>query len=404
MSFAALPAIVCAQGGSTSATFAGRGVLVGSYVSREPLGGDATQIRLVQPMLMAHARAFQGALRVTSTVDFEAWTIPDGQMTIGDWGEGFVERRHPHTIIHELMASGVGHVRGAEFSVSAGKGFAAFGSDDPSNRLTLRYPVNHHWSQILERAVATAGVLAGPVMAEFSLFNGDEPAYPQDAPNLSRFGDSWSARLTAQPVRGLQVEASYAFVRSPEHRDASGTDQEKWHASGQWTRPVAGHPFYGLVEWAQTSESAGQFVFSTVLAEASWDLDATRFYYQFERTDRPEEERVFGMPTRIVRPVLEDALLGTTRWTVNTFGVGHDLLAGGGVARLRPFVELTYATVSEVGAGVFDPEAWYGGTDFWGVTLGMTIGIGRTAFTHLMGRYGVSEDILARTTGAHHHH
>ncbi len=403
VAFAALPATVRGQGGSTSATIAGRTIVTGTYVSREPYGGDAFQIRMVQPMLMAHATAYQRILRVTATVDFEAWTIPDGELTIGAWGEGFVDRRHPHTVFHELMMSGVGHVGSTEFSLSAGKGFAAFGSDDPSNRLTLRYPVNHHWSQILERAVLTGGVLAGPVMAEVSLFNGDEPEYPQQTPNASRFGDSWSARLTAFPVRGLQLEASYASVQSPEHRAGSGTDQTKWHASAQWTRPLGGHPFYAMAEWAETSESEGLFVFDSFLAEAAWDLGPTRLYYQFERTERPEEERLYGLPTRSVRPHLEDAILGITRWTLNTLGVGRDLLAGGGAVRLRPFVELSYATVAAEGAGVFDPALWYDGTDFFGLSVGMTVGLGRTAFTHLMGRYGVSEDVLSRTSGSHTH-
>ena len=400
---AALPATVRGQGGSASATIAGRGILTGTYASREPLGGDLAKFQLVQPMLMAHAAAYGRALRVTSTLDFEAWTIADGELTIAAWGEGFVDRRHPHTVVHELMVSGVGHLGGATFSVSGGKGFAAFGSDDPANRLTLRYPVNHHWSQILERAVLTGGVLAGPVMAEFSLFNGDEPEYPQRAPNFSRFGDSWSARLTAFPVQGLQLEASYASVQSPEHRAGFGTDQQKWHASGQWTRPLGGHPFYALAEWAQTSEGDGLFVFDSFLAEASWDLGATRLYYQFERTERPEEERIFGQPTRSVRPHLEDAILGTTRWTLNTVGVGRDLLAAGGVVRLRPFVEASYITVASSGAGVFDPALWYQGTEFWGLSLGMTVGLGRMAFTHLMGRYGVSEDVLSRISPSHQH-
>lgn len=360
-------------------------------------------MQLVQPMLMAHARAYDGHLRVTSTLDFEAWTIPDGQVTIGAWGEGFVDRRHPHTIVHELMASGVGRLAGAGVSLSAGKGFAAFGSNDPADRLTLRYPVNHHFSQILERAVATAGVLAGPVMAEASLFSGGEPEYPRDTPEAGRFGDSWSARLTLFPVSGLQVEASYASVASPEHRLGAGTDQDKWHASGQWTRPLAGHPFYALAEWAQTTEGDGHFTYSSLLAEASWMPGRTILYYQFERTERPEEERVFGEPTRTIRPHLEDAILGTTRWTLNTVGVGRDVYPTGGAFRLRPFVEVTYASAAKVGSGVFDPVAWYGGTDFWGVTLGATIGVGRTAFTHLMGRYGVAQDALARTTGMSHH-
>ncbi len=229
------------------------------------------------------------------------------------------------------------------------RGSRPSGATIPSDRLTLRYPVNHHWSQILERAVLTGGVLAGPVMVEVSLFNGDEPEYPQESPNFNRFGDSWSTRLTAFPVQGLQLEASYASVQSPEHRAGSGTDQTKWHASAQWTRPLGGHPFYALAEWAETSEGDGLFTFNSFLAEASWDLGATRLYYQFESTKRPEEERIYGRPTRSVRPHLEDAILGTTQWTLNTIGIGRDLLAGGGVARLRPFVEVSYVTVSTGG-------------------------------------------------------
>lgn len=400
---AALPAVLRGQGGSPSATFAARGILAGTYSSREPFGGDMAQLRIVQPMLMAHADAYDRHLRVTSTVDFEAWTIPDGELTIGAWGEGFVDRRHPHTILHELVASGVGRVGRAELSLSGGKGFAAFGSDDPANRLTLRYPVNHHWSQILERAVLTGGVLVGPIMAEASLFNGDEPEYPEQSPNFSRFGDSWSGRLTAFPVRGLRLEASYAKVASPEHRAGAGPTQHKWHASGQWTGPVDGHPFYAMAEWARTEEADGFFVFHSLLAEVSWDLGPTRVYYQFERTERPEEERILGQPTRSLRPHLENSILGTSRWTLNTVGVGRDLLADGGTFRLRPFVEVSYATVVELTGGVFDPATWYGGTDFWGLTLGVTVGLGRTAFSHLMGRYGVAEDAGANPAHSHHH-
>jgi hypothetical protein len=71
--------------------------------------------------------------------------------------------------------------------------------------------------------------------------------------------------------------------------------------------------------------------------------------------------------------------------------------------RLRPFIEASYVTVASAGPGVFDPALWYGGTDFWGVSLGITVGLGRTAFSHLMGRYGVSEDILNRSVAPHQH-
>ena len=84
------------------------------------------------------------------------------------WGEGFIDRRHPHTYLHELMFSFddlLGKVDGAaRLSLAAGKGFAPFGTDDPMVRPVLRYPVNHHLAQILERAVAILGVSSGPVM------------------------------------------------------------------------------------------------------------------------------------------------------------------------------------------------------------------------------------------------
>ena len=50
-------------------------------------------------------------------------------------------------------------------SLTAGKGFAPFGTDDPMSRPVLRYPVNHHLAQILERAVAIGRSIAGAVTA-----------------------------------------------------------------------------------------------------------------------------------------------------------------------------------------------------------------------------------------------
>lgn len=91
--------------------------------------------------------------------------------------------------------------RTIELFLAAGKGFVPFGTDDPMSRPVVRFPVNHHLSQVLERAVALAGVRAGPVTVEGSLFNGDEPASPGSWPAWDRFGDSWAARLTLSPLR-----------------------------------------------------------------------------------------------------------------------------------------------------------------------------------------------------------
>ena len=331
-------------------------------------------------------------------LNLEGVTIPEGELAPGDWGEGFIDRRHPHTYLHELVLSAddvLGELdHGGRLSLSVGKGFAPFGTEDPMVRPFLRYPVNHHLAQILERAVAIAALRTGPLTAEAGVFNGDEPERPGQWPRLARFGDSWSARLQGEVRQGLTLQGSYARVHSPEHRPGAGTDQAKYSVSARWERAVRGYPVYALVEWARTSEAEGFFVFHSVLAEGAWSTGRHRLQYRFERTERPEEERVSRF--RSLRPHLENSILGTTRWTTHTLGYEVRALDRGGVA-LRPLVEIVYARVGKVGGGLFDVEDLYGRDRIWSVTLGLRVAGG--APMHRMGRYGAAEDAMVD----HHH-
>jgi len=352
-----------------------------------PGGVALAELRVVQPMLMGQGGAFDNHLLGEAVLDGEGWTIPNGEITPGIWGEGFVDRRHPHTYFHELMLSGVDLLGrwdgGANLSVSAGKGFAPFGSDDPMVRPVLRYPMNHHYSQILERAVAIAAVRAGPVSAEAGLFNGDEPVSPSSWPNMDRFGDSWSARLRVTPLPPLELEGSYAHVRSPENREPIGLDQVKWHASARWERG----PAYALAEWARTSEGGGAYVFNSVLVEGTWRAGPHRPYARFEQTDRPEEERRPDDPYRLQRPVLDNTLLGVTHWTIVTGGYSFEPPLR---ARfyVRPLVEASWIRVRTVGGGVFDPAVWYGRTEGYQLSVGIRLGYGMTM--QRMGSYGIA--------------
>ena len=287
-----------------------------------PGGGSLSEVRVVQPALHLHAGAL-GRLRLTGMLNLEGVTMRQGELAPGVAGEGFIDRRHPHTYLHELVLTAddlLGSADGeARVSLSAGKGFAPFGTDDPMVRPFLRYPVNHHLAQILERAVGIAAVRAGPLTAEAGLFNGDEPERPGQWPRLGRFGDSWSTRLTGAVVPGLAIQGSFAQVHSPEHRPGAGTDQDKYSLAARWEHPVAGHPVYGLLEWARTSEADGFFVFDSFLAEGAWTAGPHRLQYRFERTERPEEERVGRF--RTVVPHLENSILGVTRWTTSHRGI-----------------------------------------------------------------------------------
>ncbi|HJR17136.1 MAG TPA: hypothetical protein VJ808_09805 [Gemmatimonadales bacterium] len=379
------------------------GVLL--YTHADPVPRDRTlgEVRLSQPAIMAHGGAFSDRIRFLGTLNFEGLTIPDGELTPGAWGEGFIDRRHPHTYLHELLLSAQQGLRigdgAAQVSLTVGKGFAPFGTDDPMARPIVRYPVNHHLAQILERAVAIAGIRTGPVIAEASLFNGDEPEGPDGWPRLSRFGDSWSTRLTLVPLPQLELQGSYAMVHSPEHRPGAGTDQHKWSVSGRWDGAIGGFPVYGMAEWARTSEAEGFFVFHTLLAEGAWTGGRSRLHYRFERTERPEESRTTS-PFRSVRPHLENSILGITRWTMHTAGygyrIGHPTAAWGAL----PFIELTFGRIAEAGGGLFDVRSFYGGSSFWSISAGFRLAYGTRM--HRMGRYGVAQDTADRMQKAQH--
>jgi hypothetical protein len=284
-------------------------------------------------------------------------------------------------------------------SLSVGKGFAPFGTEDPMSRPVLRYPVNHHLAQILERAVAIAGLRLGPVVVEGGLFNGDEPERPGQWPRVSRFGDSWSGRVTVTPAPRIEIQGSYAAVHSPEHRPGAGTDQSKWSASARWSGPLAGSPAYGLLEWARTSEAGGFFLFHSVLAEGAWTRGASRLHYRFERTDRPEEERT-GSSFRTLRPHFENTILGRTRWTIYTLGYSYTVFSRPKRMEVLPLIELSYGRIRSVGQGLFDVGSVYGKTWFWSLSLGLRLGLGQSL--HRMGRYGVAEDTAHESAGRHH--
>jgi hypothetical protein len=379
-----------------------KAVPVYTFADPVPRGRSLGEVRLTQPTLMAHAGALSNRLRFLATINLEGLTIPEGELALGDWGEGFIDRRHPHTYVHEVVFTFddlLGELDGpTRLSLSGGKGFAPFGTDDPMARPVFRYPVNHHLAQILERAVAILGVRAGPVMLEGGLFNGDEPERPGQWPRFGRFGDSWSGRLTVLPVPALELQASHAEVHSPEHRPGSGIDQRKWSLSARWDGVINRRSVYGLIEWARTSEADGFFVFRSFLAEGAWTLGRSRLHYRLERTERPEEGRTTS-PFRSLRPHVENSILGSTRWTIHTVGYGVQLQPAA-VFTAVPFVELSYGRIADVGGGLFDARSFYGSNSFWSVSIGTRLALGMPL--HRMGRYGVAQDTAHATESRQH--
>lgn len=173
-------------------------VALGTSTDISPDGRRLTEGYLTEPWVMAMYKAPGNVFTFNGMLNFEGLTIERGELSPGIWGEGYIDRRHPHTYLHEAVVSAQTprEVLGGTASLTFGKGFASFGTDDPMVRPFIKYPVNHHLAQILERVVLIGAIRRGPLTAEYSRFNGDEPQSPSDAPNLERFGDSWAVRAT----------------------------------------------------------------------------------------------------------------------------------------------------------------------------------------------------------------
>jgi hypothetical protein len=340
--------------------------------------------------------------------NFEGITMPGGEVTLGAWGEGFIDSRHPHTFLHEAMLSfNWWEAPGGALSISAGRGFAPYGTDDPMYRPALKYPTNHHLSQILERWTVNVAYLTDFGLGlEFGLFDGNEPEHPWDVSNIDHFGNSWSARasyrfggMTGAPAP-WEVSASFGRVR-----ETHGAHDELTLLYNAAVRHEADYGFgrlYGLVEASMSDPDHGTGYFS-VLGETQLGLGPQsrhRPFYRIEYATRPEYHRGAATGEGFFRYDHDDHAIGATRWLINSVGYGYDL------TRLpvsaRPFVELSHSAVSHE-RGAVDPAALFGGTSFWSIGAGVRIFLGGGPMR--MGTYGVVAPMVATMReDAHHAH
>ncbi len=395
-------AVTRVEGQSTSG--ARFGVMATTLVTRaDPahLGAAFTEGYLTQPNVMAEVR--RGALQFAGTLNFEGYTLRRGELNAGMYGEGYVDRRHPHTFVHEAMLSAVSPSRRlTRVSVSAGKGFTPYGTDDPMMRPFEKYPVNHHHAQVIERAVAIGAVALGDarrgVQLEHGVFNGDEPYAPFVAPRWSRFGDSHATRLTVFAADGVEGQVSRAFVRSPGIVQGGAFDHRQVSVSLRVNRPTSdGAKRYLLTEYARTDESLARvraFRFASMLAEGLMEWRAASFALRVERTERPENERLLD-PFRTQAGHIDFQIIGVTRWNIATLSVSSAHRSGLRLAgaQFAPFLELAVARPEARRLPtVFVPAEFYGAARLLSLSAGVRLHAGRMRAR--MGRYGVAADAL----------
>ncbi len=387
------PALLAAQHSMVSATrdsVSAMATVIATRTSPALAGKARSEVLITQPMLMFRGARWRSAVQFAAMLNAEHWTMPDGEPVAGIWGEGFIDRRHPHTIVHEAMLTGERRLKRVRLSIAGGKGIVPFGTDDPMVRPMSKYPANHHFSQILERVQLVGAIRLGSRLAvEVATFNGDEPAGPASAPVWRRFGDSRSARLSLWPIPTFEVQGSSAFVRSPEFGSGEGLDQQKSSASLRWT-PTRAVVRYAFVEWARTEERYQKreiIGYGTVLAELLARHRWLTLAGRLERTSRPEEERLFD-PFRTSRPPTDLTIKGVTRWRIATLHAGVRLPQTGRVHGTM-FAEVAHARSTPLLRPILlDPEDTIGASAAWHASVGLRLGVG--AMSARVGRYGAA--------------
>src|SRR5437763_16917879 len=91
-----------------------------TQATHTPLDRLLTEAYLTQPLLAAelHAASFSAI----GMLNLEGATLRRGELDLGEWGEGYVDRRHPHAYLHELMVGAERHGERGRGTLFAGRG------------------------------------------------------------------------------------------------------------------------------------------------------------------------------------------------------------------------------------------------------------------------------------------
>ena len=187
-------------------------------------------------MGMAEHALWGGEARFRGMISLEPLTLPgEGFPQLLQSGESYHgvhlhDRQHPHDFVMEAsftIRHPLSDWLGAELYL-APVGEPALGPTAFMHRASAEGdpfpPISHHWqdSTHISFGVATAALYTKQVKLEASWFNGREPddnRWNFDFDTL----DSFSVRLSANPVRPVSLQVSYGYLDNPDAAASPGS-------------------------------------------------------------------------------------------------------------------------------------------------------------------------------------
>jgi len=249
------------------------------------------------------------------------------------FGKPLVDAQHPHNFI---MAIGLNYARPVAENTVLQFYFAPVG--DPAlgpvafpHRASAaelpQAPLGHHWqdSTHITFGVTTAGLQWRNVKVEGSVFTGREPdevRYDFDRPRF----DSFSGRVSWNPIANLALQVSHGYIKSPEALDPN-TKVHRTTASAIYNQPL-GHDTNWSTSfvWGQnnaTQEGKTQ----SFLVETDYQRGRDTIYARWERVEKSAHELVLDLAN-------ESEIFPVSGYTIGyvrdlTHGQGLDVGLGG---------------------------------------------------------------------------
>ncbi|WP_276496236.1 hypothetical protein [Pontibacter litorisediminis] len=248
----------------------------------------------------------KGLFRFSTMISLDPLTVGgEGYPLLFQTGETFedeplIDRQHPHDLFSELSI-GYTHMLSEEADVFLYLGYpgepalsnVAF-MHRPSALNNPDSPLGHHWQDAthISFGVATLGFRYRNWKLEGSSFTGREPdeeRYDFDKPRF----DSRSARLTFNPSKNWSLQASHAFVRSPE---VSEPDEDVYRttASALYGKKLTGNNRFltGSLNWGYNYVDEHHKEHSFLL-ESNLQSDKFAVYGRYEFVQKSSEELGF---------------------------------------------------------------------------------------------------------------
>ncbi|CAN5495060.1 hypothetical protein BH10PSE11_BH10PSE11_16440 [soil metagenome] len=252
-------------------------------------------------MTMAQRQLGEGTIGVRAMLSPEPFMGANGYpllLATGETANGrnhLVDRQHPHELFMELAATYSQNItkNSSVFIYGGLPGEPALGPPAFMHRTSgmdnPEAPISHHWldSTHITFGVLTAGVVVNDWKFEASTFRGREPdqyRYDIERPYL----DSFSGRVSWNPIQELSLQVSYGRLNSPEQL-APSMNENRLTASAIYTKLFGdGHLWSTTAAWGRKMLRPGETLDAFLIESSVILKNNVTLFMRAERADENE--------------------------------------------------------------------------------------------------------------------